>query len=324
MVCMGVMVGCASADRKEESPKTADSTYTSAAPPQTAEKESTNNEAVSGLAKAKVNANAALAEESAQSATTQKIIHTAIIHGTVQDIYKTTSDLENAARTAGGWVAESRLSHSTQRESETALSKDSVRRYRIYSSNSFIELRVPAARFDTFVAQIPSYLTFLVSRSITQTDNSFQFLANNLKNQATQTRHIKRLTKSDDEGYEDQKAETIVDRNVENLRINQQVRFATVYLYLAQSEQLAAGNYPNLDAKTTLPYGKRLSTAFVSGFDFFARLFLFLTEIWPMYIILLFGLAIWRVWQRNRNSAVGHLRHNSHGLHGRNSNIDIV
>ena len=113
-----------------------------------------------------------------------KIIRTADLQCKVPNVFNATTRLEQLVRSVGGIVQESQLSNRNT-EIKTAYYKpDSLKQLQTYTTTSFITLRVPYMYLDSVVNAIPAMANFIDSRTLKQSDVTYQYLANELKNQS--------------------------------------------------------------------------------------------------------------------------------------------
>ncbi len=249
-------------------------------------------------------ADTALASETpgAFSSTERKVIRTADIHCKVPDVLTAVTDLERAVRAVGGTVEESNIENSTGATREVYHSPDSLKRVQIYTTTAFMTLRVPAAMLDSVVGIIPSSASFVESRKLGQQDVTFRYLSNELKNKPDEKtgsdgKTAQKMAKDtrdaiEAQRYEDARKEKVIDRHVENLRLMDNVNYATLTVSYSQPERVFAQVVVNPDKAMSVPYTTQMKVAMSSGMDAIGNIFLAFLGVWPVWCFLAVGVTI--------------------------------
>ena len=232
----------------------------------------------------------------------RKIIHTADFHCMVKDVFTATTKLEQMVKLFGGIVQESHMDNSGYDTRTSYYTTDSLRETRIYTTTSFLTLRVPAANLDSVVNAIPALTTFIDSRTLRQSDVTYQYLANVLKNHGDNNlatdRALQLARKSHEpievEEYEDRKRDQNTSRKIENLNLADNVAYATLTVAFSQPQQVFVQTIVNPQYSAGTPFSVQCQAAVANGSAAVRAFAVFLITIWPLLLLLLIAGIIFR------------------------------
>ncbi|MCW3122569.1 MAG: hypothetical protein JWQ38_2061 [Flavipsychrobacter sp.] len=227
----------------------------------------------------------------------RKVIRTADLRCKVQNVYTATTKLEQMVKATGGIVQESHIFNDATATKTAWYTQDSVRELQTYTCNATLTLRIPTQYLDSVINAIPGMVSFIDNRTVKQSDVTYQYLNNELKNLAVNM-HIIAPIKGKQQlaarQYEDSKEEQQIDRKVENLLLMDNVSYATLTVALSQPEQVFAQTIVNVAHATRTPLILQCKAALYNGWEMTMSFIIVLVNIWPLLILL----ALWIVYRK--------------------------
>lgn len=236
----------------------------------------------------------------------RKRVRTADVRCRVTDVFHAATRMEQVVSSVQGVVVESTMKNQYAGQYDLPYTADSLKRMQLYTPTANLTLRVPVASLDSVVSILTSMAVLIDYRTKTDQDYTLSYLANALKNKKT-GQHIdkvvadKKTTTLDIAKYEDQQEETKVDRNISNLKILDDVAYATFTVELFQSQAASTETVINPRAVSRAGFGTEVRTAVVDGANLLRDLFLFFIQIWPLVIM---GILGWWGYRRYRRMSV--------------------
>ena len=234
-----------------------------------------------------------------------KIKRTADFHCKVQNVFSAVTTLEQLVKANSGSVQESHIENSNS-EIKTAYYKpDSLRQTQTYTTTALLTLKVPSERLDSIINAIPRLTTFLESRTLTQSDVTYQYMANELKGESntshTTAAALRLARKSKDAidagQYEIGQRDQQIDRKIANLQLADDVVYATVTVAFSQPEQVFVQTIVNPEHVTRIPFYARCQAAINSGSGLISAITIALIRVWPL---LLLSAAAWIIFHKMR------------------------
>ena len=237
----------------------------------------------------------------------RKFIRTADIKFKVKNVAKSTYAIENATTKFGGFVTYTNLQSNISKKESTKISQDSTLETTRYTVENNITIRVPNTQLDTVVKTIAKQIDFLNSRVIKADDVSIQLIANEMA-QGRSASHEQRLEKAidtkgrklgsivDAENTLDAKKEQSDQKKLDNLSLNDQVKFSTLALEIYQNEtikQEMVANEKNIDAYRS-HIGIRILDGLKTGWFMLEAIIGFVVQLWSLVLIGAVGIFIFR------------------------------
>ncbi|RBL89578.1 DUF4349 domain-containing protein [Chitinophaga flava] len=224
----------------------------------------------------------------------RKRVRTADVRCRVGDVFTASTRMERTVAGLQGVVVESTMKNKYNGQYELPYTADSLKRMQLYTPTANLTLRVPVAHLDSVVSTLTSMAAFIDYRVLTDKDYTLSYLSNSLKNDRTgqstgKTVPGKKSTALDVAKYEDQKAETNVDRSIANLQILDDVAYATFTVELFQSEVANVETVINPRRISRAAFGTELLNAVREGASLLRDLLLFFVQIWPLLILAVLG-----------------------------------
>lgn len=233
-----------------------------------------------------------------------KVIRTADLQCKVPNVFNATTKLEQLVRSVGGIVQESQISNRNT-EIKTAYYKpDSLKQLQTYTTTSFITLRVPSIYLDSVVNAIPAMANFIDSRTLKQSDVTYQYLANELKNQSgdnTQTTaqalHLAKKSREPIEvqQYNDSRQEEKIGRKIENMQLMDSVSYATFTVAFSQPGQVYTQIIVNAAYVTATPFMLQCKAALNNGWDIVKAIAVAFLTIWPLLLVAALALLAYKI-----------------------------
>lgn len=241
----------------------------------------------------------------------QKFIRTADIKFKVKNVVKSTYAIENAVAKFGGFVTYTNLQSNIHDQIKTKISQDSTLETTKFSVENNITIRVPNTQLDTVIKSIAKQIDFLDFRVIKADDVSLKLLANQLSQKRSATNE-KRVAKAIDakgkkindimeaENALASQKEANDSKTIENLSIQDQVKFSTITLQLYQNEtikqEITAGEKDSAYYKPNL--GIQIIDSLKTGWYILQSILVFLLNLWPFILISVGGFLLYKKYGR--------------------------
>jgi len=228
------------------------------------------------------------------SIATEKIIKTADMRFRVKDVQDTKEKLSDAVRSQGGTIAEFSINSYIQESTKVRYSIDSLKEISSYRKEGLLIAKIPSEHLDDFINKTAKMAVFVDNQAMKMDDQSIAYLANKLKAQNTvdAINAINSTAKRKGNNVETSfyLKDTYIDRKIENMNIDQRVKFSTINLNFYQDntvKTLVVGNDHLADYKPS--FFKRLALNMVDGWKYFKEVILALSHLWMFFIL---GLAL--------------------------------
>ena len=242
----------------------------------------------------------------------RKIIKTADLRCRVTDVFTATTRMERLAAATGGQISESHMENTTDEMRNLPYKPDSLKQVESYTTTAHLILRIPVLMLDTVLSDIAANASFINNRSLHLDDVTLRYLSNKLKNDAMaandaaqRARQLARRSKEAvvSGGYTDQRDETRIDRQIENLQLTDQVTYATLTVDLYQPQRLTRTITPNVEYLMKPTLGQQAGIALNNGWQLLRAMLIGLLQIWPILIILITGITLYRLRKSKRTLA---------------------
>jgi len=243
--------------------------------------------------------------EAADTVLTEKVIKTADMRFRVEDVQKTKEKLSAAIKGEGGTVAEFSVNSQIQHNEQVKKSPDSLIDLISYRTDGFIVAKVPSDKLDDFTNKIAKLALFIDNQSMKLDDQSILYLANKLKNQ-NRVEAVAQLNKHATKKSNNVETalylkDDYVDRKIENLSIDNRVKYSTITLNFYQYnsvKQLVVGNDNLYDYRPS--FFNRFWLNLLTGWSIFKEFILILTTLWVWILIGIAGYLIYRQYRKKR------------------------
>lgn len=241
----------------------------------------------------------------------RKFIRTAEIKFMVDNVAKSTYDIESITTKNGGFVAYTKLESTVESVEYTPVSSDSTLQTTKFTVSNNMVIRVPNTKLDTTIKLISKHYKFLHYRVIKADDVALSMLSAKMQ-QDRASKNAKRLENAIDIkgkkleeistaiGYVANSEESRDEAIIRNLSLQDQVDYSTITLDFYQPESVkreVIQNMKNIDAYEP-SFGKKLLEAFSIGWDVLVVILVFLAKIWGIILVALIIIATYRVVKR--------------------------
>lgn len=230
--------------------------------------------------------------------TTRKFIRKADLKFKVENVLKSTYDIENITSTHGGYVTYTNLSSNIERTKKTDITADSTLKSTYYEVTNKITLRVPNTKLDTTLKDISRNIDFLDYRIIEAENVFLQLLANELT-QIRSEKNEERLTEAIDQRGKEltetalaeqlllRKQELADQAKIANLSLQDQIDFSTVELYIYQSQTIKKELIANEKNITEYEpsFGTKIFNSLKFGWELLEALLVFLVKLWGFLVL---------------------------------------
>jgi hypothetical protein len=213
----------------------------------------------------------------------------------VKELQKTSQEIASCVNKLKGEVLESHLSSEIQNSNTKKINADSLMEVIAHRQTNTIIIRVPSENLDSLMSSVEEFSLLLHSKDVTTENVSLDYLSDELKvkNMARLQRKHEAVTDLHKESlgkYTNATLNTmeiqngVIDRQIDNLRRMDQVKFSTLKLSIYQDAIVYTNVMPDINADSFGPgFGASARMALQEGWTFLLELFLFLVRIWPVY-----------------------------------------
>lgn len=243
----------------------------------------------------------------ADTAAMPKIIKTADMRFRVKDVQQTKEQLTATIKAQGGTVAEFAINSSIQETDKVKYTTDSLKEITSYRKEGFLVAKVPSEKLDEFTNMVAKMAVFVDNQAMKMDDQSIAYLANKLKvqNRAEALKTIDQTAKRKANNVETSLyiKDDYVDKKIENMNIDNRVKFSTITLNFYQDntvKTLIVGNDNLYDYRPG--FFQRLGLNLIDGWVYFKEFILAISHLW---MLMLFGLAVFfgiRYYLRSKNN----------------------
>ncbi|WP_231388369.1 DUF4349 domain-containing protein [Sphingobacterium hungaricum] len=234
-----------------------------------------------------------------------KIIKTADMRFRVKDVQKTKEELSKSIREKGGTVAEFKIESNVYESQKVKLSSDSLKEINSYRTEGYLVAKIPAEKLDEFTNSIPKLAVFVNSASMKLDDQSLYYLSNKLKVEnrveAVETINKFATKKEPNVGTSLYIKDDYVDKKIENLSIDSQVKYSTITLNFYQDNTVQSFVVANDNLYNYKPsFGNRLLLSLENGWFIFKEIILALSNLWVLFLLAGAGFYIYRTYKVKR------------------------
>lgn len=214
-----------------------------------------------------------------------KIIKTADVRFRVKDVQQTKEKLTKEITAQGGSVAEFSIQSLVQETEKVTYSLDSLKEITSYRKQGRLVAKIPSEKLDDFINLIAKSAVFVDEQSMKMDDQSLAYLANKLKAQ-NRTEALKALNqrknKNGDVGTTMYIKDDYVDKKIDNMNIDNRVKFSTITLDFYQDNTINTTIIANDRISDYGPgFFKRVGLNLWAGWSFLKEFILGLITLWP-------------------------------------------
>ncbi len=231
-----------------------------------------------------------LTDSAASDAIEEKMIKTADMRFRVKDVQRTKEDLSKILKLDGGLVMEVAINSSIQNTEKVKFSADSLKEITSYRKDGYIVAKIPSNKLDEFTNKVANAAVFVDNQSLKMEDRTLSYLANQLKSENAKeaVKQIKKASVKKGGNVESSLyiKDNDVDRKIENISIDNQVRFSTITLSFYQDNTIKTIIVANDNLYDYKPgFFRRLGLNLMDGLNYFKEFFLFLANFWMFFAL---------------------------------------
>jgi hypothetical protein len=219
-----------------------------------------------------------------------KIIKTADMRFRVKDVQQTKENLSTSIKAQGGTVTEFVIESVIQESSKVKYSLDSLKEITSYRKVGTLIAKIPSEKLDDFINAVAKMSIFVDNQAMRMDDQSIAYLANKLKaqNRIQALKTINQTAKRKGSNVETSMyiQDDYVDKKIENMSIDNKVRFSTITLNFYQDNTINTLIVSNDRLNDYGPgFFKRLGLNLFAGWSFLKEFILGLSTLWPIFAI---------------------------------------
>jgi hypothetical protein len=232
--------------------------------------------------------------------TSKRFIRSAELKFQVKSVIRSTYDIEEIAKRAGGFVIYTNLSSAVDYIKTTPVSDDSTLESKYYTVRNSITLRVPNTKLDNTLKQIAENIYYLDFRTIKADDVALKILQNRLAHiraiesgdrveKAIDSRGKKLNETTRAEDLLSERKKQADESRIANLTLENQINYSTINLTIYQRQSVMREMIANdLNIKQYEPgFGKKLSDALKSGWHILETIILFFFNLWALALLVI-------------------------------------
>lgn len=233
---------------------------------------------------------AIMADSTAKEDLAAKIIKTADMRFRVKDVQQTKEKLSSAIKAQGGTVIEFSIQSSIQESDKVKYSADSLKEITSYRKEGLLIAKVPSEKLDEFTNTVARMAVFVDNQAMKMDDQSIAYLANQLKaqNRVDAVKQINKVATKKSANVESSLyiKDDYVDKKIENMNIDDKVKFSTITLNFYQDNTvhtLIVGNDNLYDYRPG--FFQRLGLNIVDGWTIFKEFILVVSKMWMLIVL---------------------------------------
>lgn len=240
------------------------------------------------------------------NAPSRKIIKKGNLVCEVADVLPAVQKTEQVVNSLGGMVMESNMVNEAGETKEVYYSADSIKQVSTYTPSAHMVIKVPAAFTDSVMNILTGMSRFTSKRIFNQYDETYTYLANAIKNQHIDTQAVVQAEKLADDAvealqvdhYKQDATDEKTDRRIENLKLQDDVNYATLNVQFSAPQQAIVAIVPDVSSITTIPFFSELGLAIMKGMNMLRGLVLVIVTIWPFSLIT--GVVLVMIYRKRR------------------------
>ncbi|NCD71555.1 DUF4349 domain-containing protein [Mucilaginibacter agri] len=238
----------------------------------------------------------------ADSSSGVKLVKTGSINFKVKNVDRASETISALTTKYGGMVMHHNVRSDVEQTKDFHLSNDSMMRVSSIRTAADLTVKIPSVKLEEFMNEVSHLSLYVTERKMDIEDKSFDYLADQLKLQnrnqfIAQQKKGKVVVKSPSAVLD--LKDDMVDQQVNNLRINDAVKYSIIDLHCFQSNYINKEIIANDDpAAYQISYLNRIGTALQNGVLIFGDLMVTLANLWVLLLIAALGWFGFRYYKR--------------------------
>ncbi|MCG7220621.1 DUF4349 domain-containing protein [Acinetobacter sp. AG3] len=226
-----------------------------------------------------------LSTDVSQAEKARRMVREAQVNFTVKDVVKTALEIDKLTFQAGGFIEQKNISFDVLDVKTQKIADGKIRVFEKVDPHAEIIVRVPSDKAALYVNQLLPLMYFLNQQQY----SAKRFELKLLEEKIGQTQSVPSDTK--------QSQLNEISR-LTQLEVQDRVRFSTISIAIKQPAMVRESLDVDVDAVARLngdSFWKRAWEGIQYGWQFILDLLVILVTIWPLYLLVFFGLIIYRV-----------------------------
>lgn len=228
----------------------------------------------------------------------RKFIRTADLSMEVENVYKSTTNIERKISEIRGFVTESQLQSNVISKEVFPIDSDSAKEVKKYTVHNNMTVRIPQLELGNFLLSLGDEIKFLNFRNISAEDVSLSFVMSELEKERLDKTSGKLDKITDESGKISDKQDIVNDVNEKHSQINRHkistmkmkddVAYSTISLQLTEKEKVAETtvvNLKNYDDKFRPDFWYRAGNSVKDGYYLFQSVCVSLLYLWPLLVV---------------------------------------
>jgi len=241
----------------------------------------------------------------------RKFIRTAQANFRVKDVYQSALAIEDAVAAQGGFVVRNEIAADVQEVQRRPKGDGKLIELAEYTVRGNLSVRVPSDKAQAFLRSIVNQMEFLDRRNFDAADAQFAMLRQQLAYQRNQETQQELGQATQQGGKLGQKVESIAARGdarsgrdealVAQKEFEDRVAFASIDLSLYQLSKIRQTELTDVEAvfEANSPgFFPRLGSSLRVGWYGVLEVFIQLIALWPLWLLIAFGVWAYRRWRR--------------------------
>jgi uncharacterized lipoprotein YajG len=226
----------------------------------------------------------------------KELVKTADVSFKVKDVLKTGEAIAALTDQYKGMVMHHQTQSSVKGSENVHLTNDSIMLVSAYNTTADMAVKIPSEQLEKFINQVSHMGIYVNSSKMDIEDRSLDYLSSKLKAEnreelVAQQKSGKVTLKHPSEILSVK--DDIVDKQINNLKTDEDVMYSTVTLNFYQSDTISKETIANNNPSAyNIPLFQRLALAFENGWAIFVDMVVGLVNLW---MFILAGLAIRRI-----------------------------
>jgi len=222
----------------------------------------------------------------------------------VKNVQHTCEEVAALTTNYNGMVMHHTMQSQVTGSYESPLSTDSLLHVSAYSTTAEMTVRIPSARVEDFMNQLNKMAIYTDTRNMDIEDKTLDYLATSMKVRSRSevigqqpTNNIKIKNAESVMALKDD----VIDKRIENKRIDNDVRYSTIGLSFYQANTIVKEVRVNDDPTNfKVPFTIQLKNSIANGWAGFNAVLVFFANIWVMFVLIAMVWFAWRYFNKKK------------------------
>jgi hypothetical protein len=237
-----------------------------------------------------------------------KLVKIGSINFKVKDAERTSETISELANKYSGMVMHHNLTSTVEQTKDFHLSNDSILRVASITAVADITVKIPPAKVESFMNEVSHLGIYVTERKMDITDKTFDYVTEKLKQNNRAEIVAQQKTgevKIKDSGILLNMKDDMVDQKVNNMRIDDAVKYSIIELHCFQNSKVNKEIIADDDPSSyQFSYSSRFGIALQNGFSVFAELALGIANLWSLVVIAALGWLGYRFYKRKHSKPI--------------------